>query len=181
MGRKRTSSNHAWIAIDLNGFSVRECRWPITRAQSDAAWHRAIAGRNPAKQKRHRRHRRHHSARDGDGLFWAAGHRVTRVSVKQDGGGGRTRTCEAMRRLIYSQLPLPLGTLPRSTAFNPLGNRPKRPPTDQPWRGKTTKTREKGFAAGRVYRRNACTKSTNGIPQMAAKLPLSGTRDTSLP
>lgn len=30
-----------------------------------------------------------------------------------DGGGGRTRTCEAMRRLIYSQLPLPLGTLPR--------------------------------------------------------------------
>lgn len=34
----------------------------------------------------------------------------------QDGGGGRTRTCEAMRRLIYSQLPLPLGTLPRSTA-----------------------------------------------------------------
>ena len=32
------------------------------------------------------------------------------------GGGGRTRTCEAMRRLIYSQLPLPLGTLPRSTA-----------------------------------------------------------------
>ena len=34
----------------------------------------------------------------------------------QVGGGGRTRTCEAMRRLIYSQLPLPLGTLPRSTA-----------------------------------------------------------------
>ena len=32
----------------------------------------------------------------------------------QHGGGGRTRTCEAMRRLIYSQLPLPLGTLPRS-------------------------------------------------------------------
>jgi|SRR5580658_4297139 hypothetical protein len=30
------------------------------------------------------------------------------------GGGGRTRTYEAMRRLIYSQLPLPLGTLPRS-------------------------------------------------------------------
>ena len=31
-------------------------------------------------------------------------------------GGGRTRTFEAMRRLIYSQLPLPLGTLPRSSA-----------------------------------------------------------------
>jgi hypothetical protein len=34
-----------------------------------------------------------------------------------NGGGGRTRTYEAMRRLIYSQLPLPLGTLPRSTAL----------------------------------------------------------------
>ncbi len=32
------------------------------------------------------------------------------------GGGGRTRTFEAMRRLIYSQLPLPLGTLPRIDA-----------------------------------------------------------------
>ena len=34
----------------------------------------------------------------------------------QDGGEGRTRTFEAIRRLIYSQLPLPLGTLPRPTA-----------------------------------------------------------------
>lgn len=31
----------------------------------------------------------------------------------QNGGGRRTRTFEAIRRLIYSQLPLPLGTLPR--------------------------------------------------------------------
>jgi hypothetical protein len=38
------------------------------------------------------------------------------ASRTRSGGGGRTRTCEAMRRLIYSQLPLPLGTLPRSTA-----------------------------------------------------------------
>ena len=35
------------------------------------------------------------------------------------GGGRRTRTFEAMRRLIYSQLPLPLGTLPRLTASKP--------------------------------------------------------------
>src|SRR6185437_7527266 len=35
--------------------------------------------------------------------------------AKQDGGGRRTRTFEVIRRLIYSQLPLPLGTLPRST------------------------------------------------------------------
>ena len=39
-----------------------------------------------------------------------------RLGAKQDGGGGRTRTCEVIRRLIYSQLPLPLGTLPRPTA-----------------------------------------------------------------
>src|SRR6266481_185828 len=49
------------------------------------------------------------------------------------GGGGRTRTFEAMRRLIYSQLPLPLGTLPRSTARDPL--RPAAP-ADRPWRGR---------------------------------------------
>ena len=36
------------------------------------------------------------------------------------GGGRRTRTFEAIRRLIYSQLPLPLGTLPRSIARDPL-------------------------------------------------------------
>src|SRR4051812_29241383 len=35
------------------------------------------------------------------------------------GGGRRTRTFEVIRRLIYSQLPLPLGTLPRSMAFDP--------------------------------------------------------------
>src|SRR6201986_5462824 len=39
------------------------------------------------------------------------------ISLKKRSGGGgrRTRTCEVVRRLIYSQLPLPLGTLPRST------------------------------------------------------------------
>src|SRR5882757_8397903 len=35
------------------------------------------------------------------------------------GGGRRTRTFEVVRRLIYSQLPLSLGTLPRSTASEP--------------------------------------------------------------
>jgi hypothetical protein len=38
----------------------------------------------------------------------------------KDGGGRRTRTFEVIRRLIYSQLPLPLGTLPRSTASQPI-------------------------------------------------------------
>src|SRR6266404_778846 len=41
-------------------------------------------------------------------------------AAEQAGGGGRTRTFEAMRRLIYSQLPLPLGTLPRSTTSRTL-------------------------------------------------------------
>jgi hypothetical protein len=38
--------------------------------------------------------------------------KTTSQAPDLNGGGGRTRTCEAMRRLIYSQLPLPLGTLP---------------------------------------------------------------------
>jgi hypothetical protein len=33
------------------------------------------------------------------------------------GGGRRTRTFEVIRRLIYSQLPLPLGTLPRPNSI----------------------------------------------------------------
>jgi hypothetical protein len=44
-------------------------------------------------------------------------------TARLDGGEGRTRTFEAMRRLIYSQLPLPLGTLPR---LRPIANLPAR-------------------------------------------------------
>ena len=47
-----------------------------------------------------------------------------------DGGGRRTRTFEAIRRLIYSQLPLPLGTLPR---LNLIANPPAEMATDRPW------------------------------------------------
>ena len=50
------------------------------------------------------------------GLITDARGTVAFWQIFQDGGGGRTRTYEAMRRLIYSQLPLPLGTLPRSMA-----------------------------------------------------------------
>src|SRR6266404_5154129 len=42
------------------------------------------------------------------------------ASRAKAGGGRRTRTFEVIRRLIYSQLPLPLGTLPRSTASQPI-------------------------------------------------------------
>src|SRR5271166_4794810 len=49
-------------------------------------------------------------------------------AAKQDGGGRRTRTFEVIRRLIYSQLPLPLGTLPRS---NPIANPPAEMATEE--------------------------------------------------
>ena len=54
-------------------------------------------------------------------LLWdlAGFNPAKRRGAKQDGGGRRTRTFEVIRRLIYSQLPLPLGTLPRSTASEP--------------------------------------------------------------
>src|SRR3978361_1885182 len=54
-----------------------------------------------------------------EGCALYQGHRRRRLAAFGDGGEGRTRTFEAMRRLIYSQLPLPLGTLPRSTASRP--------------------------------------------------------------
>src|SRR4051812_30664000 len=48
--------------------------------------------------------------------------RVARSIAKNSvGGGRRTRTFEVIRRLIYSQLPLPLGTLPRP---NSIGTHP---------------------------------------------------------
>ena len=42
------------------------------------------------------------------------------LGAERAGGGRRTRTFEVIRRLIYSQLPLPLGTLPRSTPSRTL-------------------------------------------------------------
>src|SRR5438445_10408435 len=55
-----------------------------------------------------------------------------RLGAKQDGGEGRTRTFEAMRRLIYSQLPLPLGTLPPARRHRNPKSRPAM--SDQPLR-----------------------------------------------
>src|SRR6266487_6452214 len=48
--------------------------------------------------------------------LWASAWQPSLASRAKAGGEGRTRTFEAMRRLIYSQLPLPLGTLPRPPA-----------------------------------------------------------------
>ena len=77
------------------------------------------------------------------------------------GGGGRTRTCEAMRRLIYSQLPLPLGTLPRfngARSASPCGGR------NGPWRREGRGSPVSGVAAGRVYGGKPPRKSTKVVP-----------------
>src|SRR5213080_4371864 len=71
-----------------------------------------------------------------------------RLGAKQDGGEGRTRTCEAIRRLIYSQLPLPLGTLPRPTAS---ANRPPEWRRAGPSKWRWARGTRKGGAVGRVY------------------------------
>src|SRR5271168_3764271 len=74
-----------------------------------------------------------------------------------DGGGRRTRTFEVIRRLIYSQLPLPLGTLPRSTASEPIRRNGGNKAVDD------VKTGRRWRAPGwRVYGGCAMAKSTNG-------------------
>src|ERR1700729_1809203 len=73
------------------------------------------------------------------------------------GGGRRTRTFEVIRRLIYSQLPLPLGTLPRSTASEPHRRNGGNKAMDD------VKTGRRWRAPGwRVYDGRAMPKSTNG-------------------
>ena len=80
----------------------------------------------------------------------------------RDGGGGRTRTFEAMRRLIYSQLPLPLGTLPRSTAAQSRRTLPA--DRKRPWRREDRDSPGWfGGATGRVYERSGGAKSTEAI------------------
>src|SRR4051812_21294962 len=74
------------------------------------------------------------------------------------GGGRRTRTFEVIRRLIYSQLPLPLGTLPRSTPSQAFSAETA---AERPWM--TLKPdADGGPPVGRVYEGNAPTKSTKG-------------------
>ena len=74
-----------------------------------AVWQRA----NPAKRVSAKQDGLPSNARLRPAGFGAAALLASRARA---GGEGRTRTFEAMRRLIYSQLPLPLGTLPLSTA-----------------------------------------------------------------
>src|SRR5579883_2025144 len=75
------------------------------------------------------------------------------------GGGGRTRTFEAMRRLIYSQLPLPLGTLPRFRVHREIARRLLADISPS----MMLKTEKLQTASGRrVYGRCAMSKSTKG-------------------
>src|ERR1700733_7135798 len=89
-----------------------------------------------------------HAVPPGKGWWW-----------KLVGGGRRTRTFEVIRRLIYSQLPLPLGTLPRSTASEPIRRNGGNKAMDD------VKTGRRWRAPGwRVYDGRAMPKSTNGGP-----------------
>src|ERR1019366_4383051 len=76
------------------------------------------------------------------------------------GGGRRTRTFEVIRRLIYSQLPLPLGTLPRSTASQPTRRNGGRKATDDVKTG--GRWRPPGWAR---LGRNRTGKATQCRPQ----------------
>src|SRR4051812_19415464 len=100
------------------------------------------------------------------------------ASRAKAGGGRRTRTFEVIRRLIYSQLPLPLGTLPRSTASQPIRRNGGNSARDD------VKTGCRWRAAGwRVYEGIAPAKSTKAGMNIrrfrSPKLPFCGTRETS--
>ncbi len=74
----------------------------------------------------------------------------------QYGGGRRTRTFEAIRRLIYSQLPLPLGTLPRLTPSALVHRNGGRQPMDD---GKSEP--DDGHPVGAFMGEARMVKSTN--------------------
>ena len=74
------------------------------------------------------------------------------------GGGGRTRTFEAMRRLIYSQLLLPLRTLPH---LNPIASSAAVDSGNQPVDDAESRKAFIKASSRRVYGRRAIAKSTD--------------------
>ena len=95
-----------------------ECA-PVARFLTSLISSRTLRAEQPRIRARAQRLARVHRA---DGASLAAPAHVARSSrASEDGGGRRTRTFEVIRRLIYSQLPLPLGTLPR---LNSIGTHP---------------------------------------------------------
>jgi hypothetical protein len=112
--------------------------------------------------------------------LWATARQPSLASRAKAGGRGRTRTYEAMRRLIYSQLPLPLGTLSRP---NSVGRHPRLVAADRPYDDADRRsTQLSGSGGRRVYGRRAVAKSTKSSRSSASffrpKLPSPGTRDT---
>jgi hypothetical protein len=100
------------------------------------------------------------------------GQKIVAISIlfSGDGGGRRTRTFEVIRRLIYSQLPLPLGTLPRST---PSQAHPPKWRQIRPWMMLKPGT-DGGLPVGRFMgestRQSQPTPAANTRPE-ALKLP----------
>src|SRR5215472_16558684 len=103
-----------------------------------------------------------------------------RLPVFEAGGGGRTRTYEVIRRLIYSQLPLPLGTPPRSTAESA---KPSQGAADMPWTREDRDGNRHGSRPGAFMTEAPCQsqpmESAQGRPRQP-KLPLFGTREPRL-
>jgi hypothetical protein len=111
--------------------------------------------------------------------LWASARQPSLASRAKAGGGRRTRTFEVIRRLIYSQLPLPLGTLPRpnSIGTHPLnggGRAMDDVNTASRWRA-PGRARLWAKQHGKVNQRGPSKHAHKG-----PKLPESGTRDTSL-
>src|SRR5258705_6429992 len=102
------------------------------------------------------------TSHDPSFAVWHRANPAKRLGAKQDGGGRRTRTFEAIRRLIYSQLPLPLGTLPRPNSIetHPLNG------GGQAMDDANTVSRWRAPGRPRLWV-SGLPKSTNGSRQMA--------------
>jgi hypothetical protein len=109
---------------------------------------------------------------------WASAWQPSLAARAKAGGGRRTRTFEVVRRLIYSQLPLPLGTLPRPTTSQakPLGG------GGQAMDDVNTVSRWRAPGRPRLWAKGG-GKVNQGKPLKTAletpKLPYSPPRDTS--
>src|ERR1700676_3799247 len=94
-----------------------------------------------------------------------AGRSNQKSLYNQSGGGRRTRTFEVIRRLIYSQLPLPLGTLPRSTASQPNRRNGAGQATDDV----NTESRWRAPGRARLWAKAPCKVNQCGVRNNRAK------------
>src|SRR5215510_6670556 len=101
--------------------------------------------------------------------LWASAWQPSLASRAKAGGGRRTRTFEVVRRLIYSQLPLPLGTLPRPNSVTK--------PSAQGGGGQDHQYGAEPAAPGNGARSGAFMGKRAKPPPSGAKLPETGTHD----